>query len=73
MAQPANDDLWAEYEPILIRGGVRGKHAARHKAGTTLVLLARDVAAPFPDAQAVNEALRLLMRVASKAVSASKE
>jgi hypothetical protein len=34
-----------------------------------LVFLAPDVAAAFPDAKAVNEALRLLMTVAKKSVS----
>jgi hypothetical protein len=58
------DDLRAEYDASLIRGGVRGKYAARYKAGTNLVPLAPDVAAAFPDAESVNEALRLLMKVA---------
>jgi hypothetical protein len=62
--QPNVDDLRAEYDPALIRAGVRGKYAARYKAGTNLVPLAPDVAAAFPDAQAVNDALRLLMKVA---------
>jgi hypothetical protein len=68
-ADPTDDDLRAEYDPSLIRAGVRGKYAQRYKAGTNLVLLAPDVAAVFPDAEAVNEALRLLMRVAKDAVS----
>ena len=52
------DDLREEYEPALLRGGVRGKYAERYKAGTNLVLLAPDVVAAFPDEAAVNEALR---------------
>ena len=63
------NDLRPEYAPALIRGGVRGKYAERYKQGTNLVLLAPDVAAAFPDAKAVNEALRLLMSVAKKSVS----
>jgi hypothetical protein len=62
-----DDDLRPEYDETLIRSGVRGKYAERYKAGTNLVFLAPDVAAAFPDAKAVNEALRLLMRVAKKA------
>lgn len=58
------DELRPEYEEALIRGGIRGKYAERCRGGTNLVLLAPDVAAAFPDAQAVNEALRLLMKVA---------
>ena len=63
----ANDDLRPQYDESLIRSGVRGKYAGRYKARTNLVLLAPDVAAAFPDAAAVNEALRLLMQVAKKA------
>ena len=62
--QKVKDDLRPQYDPALIRGGVRGKYADRYRAGTNLVLLAPDVAAVFPNADAVNEALRLLMKVA---------
>jgi hypothetical protein len=44
-----------------MKGGVRGKYLARYREGTTLVLLDPDVAAAFPDAKAVNDALRLLL------------
>ena len=70
--QPKDDDLRDEYEESLIRSGVRGKYAKRYHEGTNLVLLAPDVAAAFPDATAVNEALRLLMTVAKQSVAASK-
>jgi hypothetical protein len=56
------DELREEYQETLLRGGVRGKYAERYKAGTNLVLLAPDVAAAFPNEQAVNEALRSLLR-----------
>ena len=46
------------------RGGVRGKYAAAYAEGTNLVLLDPDVAAVFPDATTVNEALRALMVIA---------
>jgi hypothetical protein len=58
------DDLRAEYGPSHFRKGERGKYAARYTAGTNLILLEPDVAAAFPDAQAVNQALRLLLNVA---------
>jgi hypothetical protein len=58
------DELRPEYDTALIRGGVRGKYAARYRAGTNLIRLAPDVAAAFPDAEAVNAALRLLIKVA---------
>jgi hypothetical protein len=46
--------------------GVRGKHARRYAEGTNVVLLASDVAAAFPDADAVNEALRALVKIARR-------
>ena len=36
----------------------------RYRAGTNVVLLAPDVAQAFPTEEAVNEALRLVMRMA---------
>jgi hypothetical protein len=54
---PEADELRAEYD---FSGGVRGKYAVRHAEGTNLVLLDPDVARAFPDAAAVNEALRAL-------------
>lgn len=44
-------------------GAVRGVTAARYAQGTNVVVLDRDVAAVFPDARAVNEALRTLTRL----------
>lgn len=59
-----NDDLRPEYDPALIRSGVRGKYAKRYQAGTNIVVLDPDVAKAFRGQKAVNEALRLLMTVA---------
>ena len=58
------DELRPEYDASLIRGSARGKYAQPYRAGTNLVWLAPDVAAAFPSAEVVNEALRLLMKVA---------
>lgn len=68
--KPSKDELRPEYDPELIRGGVRGKYAARYRRGTNLVLLDPDVAKVFPDERAVNAALRLLITVAGKTVAA---
>ncbi len=63
-ASEAADDLRPEYDlDELLKGAVRGKYAARYKAGTNLVLLDPDVAAAFPDGKAVNAALRLVMEL----------
>ena len=60
----AADELRPAYDLAKLKGGVRGKYAARYRAGTNLVLLSPDVAEYFPDDQAVNAALRTLIRVA---------
>jgi hypothetical protein len=44
-------------------GGVRGKYAKRYAAGSNVVVLDPDVAALFPDSEAVNSALRALATV----------
>jgi len=62
----SNDELRPEYDlRELLKGGVRGKYAERYKEGTNLVLLAPDVAEAFPNEEVVNEALRLVMRLAA--------
>jgi hypothetical protein len=43
--------------------GVRGKYAAKYKAGTNIVLLDPDVAKVFKSTKLVNEALRSLSRI----------
>jgi hypothetical protein len=55
------DELRREYDFSKLKGGVRGKYVERYREGTNLVLLDPDIAAAFPDAKAVNEALRLLL------------
>jgi hypothetical protein len=55
---PADEPL-PEYD---FRSGDRGKYAARYAEGTNLVLLDADVADEFPNAEAVNRALRALMQ-----------
>ena len=63
-----DDDMRDEYDFSQMGEGVRGKYAERYKAGTNLVLLEPDVAEAFPSGEEVNEALRLLMRVAKASV-----
>ncbi len=60
------DDMRPEYDFSQLKGRARGKYVERYREGTNLVLLDPDVAAAFPDAKAVNEALRLLMDVAQR-------
>ena len=59
-----NDELRPEYDmKQLLKGAIRGKYAEQYAEGTNLVLLSPDVAEAFPDAEAVNEALRLVLRL----------
>jgi hypothetical protein len=57
------DTMRDEYD---FTGGVRGKYAARVAHGTNIVKLDADVAEVFPDSASVNEALRLLAKLARK-------
>jgi hypothetical protein len=59
-------ELRVEYDFSKLHGGVRGKYVESYQAGTNLVLLAPDVAKAFPDDESVNEALRLLMKIAQQ-------
>jgi len=56
------DDLRPEYDFAELKGGVRGKYVERYRRGTNLILLDPDVAEAFPDAEAVNNALRRLLK-----------
>ena len=52
-------DMRGEYD---FSGGARGKYASRFAEGSNVIVLDPDVAEVFGDAEAVNEALRLLAR-----------
>jgi hypothetical protein len=58
------DDLRPEYDFSRMKGGVRGKYIRRYRAGTNLVKIDPDVAEVFASDNAVNEALRSLIKVA---------
>ncbi len=58
------DDLRHEYDlRELLKADVQGKYADRFREGTNLVLLDSDVAEAFPYNEAVNEALRLVIKL----------
>ena len=46
--------------------GRRGKHARRYVAGSNVVVISPDVAEAFPDSESVNEALRMLIKIAQQ-------
>jgi hypothetical protein len=58
------DKLRPEYDlKSLLKDGVRGKYAARYHSGTILVLLEPEVATAFPNDKAVNDALKLVIKL----------
>jgi hypothetical protein len=61
-----------EYKREVLGKGVRGKYLPEYRKGTNLVLLSPDVAAAFPTSEAVNEALRSLMKVAERSARITK-
>ena len=58
------DTMRSEYD---FSKAVRGVTAARYAEGTSVVLLDPDVAEIFPNARAVNDALRTISRLTGKA------
>jgi len=56
-----NDDMRPEYD---FSSGVRGKYYETYKHATNIVVLEPDVAKVFRDSAAVNEALRLFVKIA---------
>jgi hypothetical protein len=61
------EDMLKEYD---FSHAVRGKYVERFPQDVVMVTLAPDVAAAFPDADSVNEALRLLLKAAKKVAQA---
>jgi hypothetical protein len=56
-----DDEMRAEYD---FSGGVRGKYYEAYKRSTNIIVLEPDVAEVFRDSATVNEALRLLTKIA---------
>ena len=68
MSTTDNDDLRPEYDLSKLGKGVRGKYAKRYNEGTNVVVIDPDLTEAFPNAKAVNDALRdVLARKARKA------
>ena len=61
-----NDELRPEYDETSLKNGIRGKYAEQYAAGTNIVCLDPDVVAAFPNKEAVNEALRSVLKERSE-------
>lgn len=66
------EDLRPEYKREDLGKGVRGKFYKAYTKGTNLVLLSPDVAAAFPTSEAVNDALRSLIKVAQASTGVTR-
>jgi hypothetical protein len=64
-----DDEMLPEYD---FSGGERGKYAKQYASGSNVVLLSPDVAEAFPNAEAVNNALRALMNIARQNIAPTK-
>lgn len=69
MKHDEREEMLPEYD---FSGGVRGKYAEKYANGTNVVVLSPDVAEAFPDAEAVNNALRALLTIARRNVAPTK-
>lgn len=56
------DDMRPEYHREDLGKGVRGKYFKSFQGSSNVVVLDKDVAEAFPNSQAVNEALRGLLK-----------
>lgn len=66
-----NDELRPEYDLSQLTGGIRGKYSSKYQEGNNLILLEPDVAKVFKDEHSVNEALRLLIKIAGQKYATS--
>lgn len=64
-AKPTSD-MRPEFDFASMKGGVRGKYAARYRSGTNLVLLDPEISRAFPTAAAVHQVLRAVLNLASE-------
>jgi hypothetical protein len=72
MRKARSEDLRPEYRREDLSIGVRGKYLEAYRKGTNLVLLSPDVAKAFPNEEAVNEALRSLIKLAQTSTGRTK-
>jgi hypothetical protein len=71
-AKGMNDELRPEYDLSKLKGGIRGKYYREATAGTNLVLMEHELADVFPDSEAVNRALRMLVNTAAAATGTAR-
>jgi hypothetical protein len=68
---PDDYELRDEYDLSTMTVVPKGRYASHRRAGKNVVLLAEDLVEAFPTDEAVNEALRLVMRISEVPVKYS--
>jgi hypothetical protein len=63
------DDLRPEYSEDLIRSGIRGKYAKRYRSQSNVIVVDDDLTDAFPNAKAVNDALRDYLELRKRAAT----
>jgi hypothetical protein len=66
-ANQPSDEMRAEYRREDLGPLVRGKYAARYAKATNVVVIDPELTKAFPNSEAVNQALRGLLTVATSA------
>lgn len=66
MDKNESEEMRPEYDLSQLKGKVRGKYVERYNSGTNLVKLESDVQEAFPDSSSVNDALRMLLKIARR-------
>ena len=67
-----SDELRAEYSFSALGRGVRAKYLRDATSGTNMVVIDPDLVRTFPTGKAVNDALRMLVNVASATTPVKK-
>jgi len=66
------DEMKSEYKREDLSVGVRGKYYEAYKESHNIVLLQPEVAKAFPTEEAVNKALKSLIKVAQTSIGLTK-
>jgi hypothetical protein len=65
----SNSDIEQEYDLKSLGEGVRGKYFEKYQNGTNVVVIDPDLSKAFPNAKAVNDALRKVLEKEKQAAS----
>jgi hypothetical protein len=64
-----SNDLEKEYDLKSLGKGTKGKYFEQYQKGTNVVVIDPDLSKAFPNAKAVNDALRTVLEIQKKTAS----